>query len=192
MKQHLTGKRPTKTPERPEYICSGYARFGKKACTSHYIKRHIIEDIVLSDIHSKFELIVDENKTKIEKCIAGLDNFIQNVYKDKVIGKISETVCVNLINKYQDEKERLQAESEKITERLAEVQQDEKDVDEFIKRLKKYAGADTFTREMALELIEYIIVDDIKKDSVKNRNREIHIYYKLLDDALVNKHNALE
>lgn len=75
---------------------------------------------------------------------------------------------------------------------MSEVQRDEKDVAEFIKRLKKYTGADLLTREMALELIEYIIVDDIKIDGVKNRHRKIHIYYKLLDDALVNKHNALE
>lgn len=45
---------------------------------------------------------------------------------------------------------------------------------------------------MTLELIEYIVVDDVKKDGVKNRHREIHIYYKLLDKALANKHNALE
>lgn len=69
---------------------------------------------------------------------------------------------------------------EKITQRLTEVQQDEKDVDEFIRHLKKYKGADTLTREMALELIEYIVVDDVKKDGVKNRHREIHIYYKRL------------
>ena len=185
-------------------------------CTSHYIKRYAIEDIVLADIRSKIDLIVDENKakqiflekkltshtiqlfedkrdkTELERRIAELSNLIQNIYEDKVVGKIPETVCVDLINKYQSEKERLQKQLMSISERLSEVQQDEKDVAEFIKRLKKYTGADLLTREMALELIEYIIVDDIKIDGVKNRHRKIHIYYKLLDDALVNKHNALE
>ena len=216
MKQHITGKKPTRAAERPEYICSGYANYGKKMCTSHYIKRYAIEDIVLADIRSKIALVLNEDdakqlflekkstshtiqfvedkrdKVEIEKRITELDNFIQSVYEDKVIGKIPETVCVNLINKYQDEKERLQKELSNILERLSEVQQDEKDVAEFIKRLKKYAGAETLTREMTLELIEYIVVDDIKIDGVKNRHRKIHIYYKLLDNALTNKHNALE
>lgn len=111
MKQHLTGKRTTKKPERPEYICSCYAKFGKKACTSHYIKRHIIEEIVMADIRSKLDLIVDENnakqvflekkstaynvqhtedkkkKTYSEKRIAELDNLIQNVYEDRLSAK---------------------------------------------------------------------------------------------------------
>lgn len=216
MKQHTTGNRSTRNSERPEYICSNYANYGKKMCTSHYIKRYAIEDIVLADIRSKIDLIVDENKakqiflekkltshtiqlfedkrdkTELERRIAELSNLIQNIYEDKVVGKIPETVCVDLINKYQSEKERLQKQLRSISERLSEVQRDEKDVAEFIKRLKKYTGADLLTREMALELIEYIIVDDIKIDGVKNRHRKIHIYYKLLDDALVNKHNALE
>ena len=59
----------------------------------------------------------------------------------------------------------------------------EKDVEEFIKRLKKYTDVSELTREMCLELIEYITVDAYSAD----RPREINIYYKLLDKELKNK-----
>ena len=72
-------------------------------------------------------------------------------------------------------------------ESVNSVTKDEQDVDEFIRRLKKYANAETLTREMALELIEYVTVDKFSKE----RPRDIHIYYKLLDKGLNNKRNAL-
>lgn len=69
-------------------------------------------------------------------------------------------------------------------------QQDEADVAEFIKRLKHYAGATELTREMCLELTEYVTVDENNKGN-KDRPRVIHIYYKLIDKPLTNKNNAL-
>lgn len=65
-------------------------------------------------------------------------------------------------------------------------QQDEKDVAEFISRLKRYAGATELTREMCLELIEYVTVDENNKND-RTRPRVIHIYYKLIDKPLTNK-----
>ena len=49
--------------------------------------------------------------------------------------------------------------------------------------MKKYADVHELTREMALELIEYITIDEYAAD----RPRDIHIYYKLLDKPLPNK-----
>ena len=122
--------------------------------------------------------------------LAELDALIQNVYEDKVIGKIPQAVCVSLLEKYQHEKDGMQAECEELEKRSAIKRQDEQDVDEFIRHLKKYAGAEVLTREMALELIEYITVDENNKND-KTRPREIHIYYKLLDKGLADKRNAL-
>ena len=117
-------------------------------------------------------------------------NLIQTVYEDKVIGKIPEEVCISLLEKYQAEKKSLQAECAEYKKRSEMQQQDEKDVEEFIARLKSYAGATELTRQMCLDLIEYVTVDDLNKDD-KSRPREIHIYYKLIDKELADKHNAL-
>ena len=67
--------------------------------------------------------------------------------------------------------------------KLFAVKQDKKDVEEFIRRLKKYTDVQELTLEMCLELIEYITIDEYYAD----RPRDIHIYYKLLDKPLKDK-----
>ena len=64
----------------------------------------------------------------------------------------------------------------------------EADVDEFMSRLRKYAGATELTREMCLDLIGYVTVDE---NTGRTKPRKIHIYYKFLDKELADKHNAL-
>ena len=115
--------------------------------------------------------------------LAELEKLIPSIYEDKVLGKIPEDVCVNLLEKYQAEQKALSEEVEQLEAKLNAVKQDENDVDEFIKRLKKYTDVQELTREMCLELIEYITVDEYAKD----RPREIHIYYKLLEKPLPHK-----
>jgi hypothetical protein len=72
-----------------------------------------------------------------------------------------------------------------IENKLAVEKKDEDDVDEYIKRIKEYGKCEELTREIALQLIEYITVDDHPKytkwDAPPQRN--IHIYYKLLDNS---------
>ena len=69
------------------------------------------------------------------------------------------------------------------TNPCSKVKIPKQDVEEYIRRLKKYANVPELTREMCLELIEYITVDEYAAD----RPRDIHIYYKLLDKPLPNK-----
>jgi hypothetical protein len=106
-----------------------------------------------------------------------------------VLGKIPEEVCLKLIEKYQVETKALQTELDTISERLKALNQDERDVDEFIRRLKKYAGFEVLTREMLLDLVEYITIEDVPEN--RNVPRKIHICYKFLDKELENKQNAL-
>ena len=106
-----------------------------------------------------------------------------------VLGKVPKEVCVKLIDKYQEENKTLQTELDVIHERLESNTQDERDVDEFIRRLKKYVGFEVLTREMLLDLVEYITIEDVPDN--RNTPRKIHIYYKFLDKALSNKQNAL-
>ena len=75
-----------------------------------------------------------------------------------------------------------------ILEREKADKKDEADVDEFMSRLRKYAGATELTREMCLDLIGYVTVDE---NTGCTKPRKIHIYYKFLDKELADKHNAL-
>ena len=84
---------------------------------------------------------------------------------------------------FAEEKKTLKAEYDEMNARCESERQDEEDVAEFISRLKRYAGATELTREMCLELIEYITLDAY----VEGQPREIYIYYKLLDEPLKDK-----
>lgn len=195
------------------YTCGYHARYGKNYCTTHTINGKVLEALVITDIQSKLQFIVDEDKARkqflekksgirsnqtasdvkrkreIEYRISELDTLTQSVYENMVLGKVPEDVCLKLIEKYQAENTQLQTELATIQERLEAIDQDERDVDEFIRRLKKYAGFEVLTREMLLELVEYITIEEAPKN--RNEPRIIHIYYKFLDKALTNKQNAL-
>ena len=193
---------------RHNFNCGRYNRNGKIACNSHYIKMKDINALVLADIRSMAALVLEDEEfarkqflskkeqinskqTAEEKKhlhdrqyrLAELEKLIPSIYEDKVLGKIPEDVCVSLLEKYQAEQKSLSEEVEQLEAKLNAVKQDENDVDEFIKRLKKYTDVQELTREMCLELIEYITVDEYAKD----RPREIHIYYKLLEKPLPHK-----
>ena len=193
---------------RHNFNCGNYNRHGKIACCSHYIKMKEIDAIVLADIRYMASLVVEneeearsrflaqkaqvnERQTAEEKkrlidgkyLLEELQKLIPSIYEDKVLGKIPEDVCVNLLEKYQTEQKMLSAQVEELEAKLSAEKQDEQDAEEFIHRLKKYTDVRELTREMALELIEYITVDAYAAD----RPRDIHIYYKLLDKPLPHK-----
>ena len=63
---------------------------------------------------------------------------IVSVYEDKVLKKVPEEICVNLLGKYQTEKTELQAEVLTLEKKVADTAREENDVDEFIRRLKRY------------------------------------------------------
>ena len=193
---------------RHNFNCGRYNRNGKIACRSHYIKMKDINALVLADIRSMAALVLEDEEfarkqflSKKEQInskqtaeeqkrlhdgqyrLSELEKLIPSIYEDKVLGKIPEDVCVSLLEKYQAEQKALFEEVGQLEAKLNAVKQDENDVDEFIKRLKKYTDVQELTREMCLELIEYITVDEYAKD----RPREIHIYYKLLEKPLPHK-----
>ena len=193
---------------RHNYQCGAYSRYGKFYCTSHHIKMKDINAIVLADIRMMSTLVVEDEEKARQQFLAQkeqinshqiemeqkrlrdgkyrleeLRKLIPSIYEDKVLGKIPEDVCVNLLEKYQAEQKELSEDVSKLEAKLSAVKQDKDDVEEFICSLKKYTDVQELTREMALELIEYVTIDEYSAD----RPRDIHIYYKLLDKPLLNK-----
>ena len=122
----------------------------------------------------------DERQLKaIKSRLAELDKLIESAFEEKVFGNLPESVCAKLCSKYQAERECLEKNREEIEKRLAEESKNEEDVDEYIRRLKEYGGCGTLTREMCVQLIDFITVGE--KDGQTNC-RDIHIYYKLISN----------
>ena len=194
-----------RTYRRDNFKCGAYAKFGERACTSHYIQIKILNQIVLEDIRSKISLVAADEANvrqdyirrasrlteaesaasrrqsrRLKARLEELERLLLSVYEDKVAGKIPEEVCVSLLEKYQAEKNAAKAELAELERREADTRQRQADVDEFIRRLKSYMDVPELTREMCMELIEFVTVDECPGKYSK-QPREIHIYYKLID-----------
>ena len=208
-------KTPEAVPYR-SYNCTSYRLFGKNACDSHYITERCIEKLIVDNIRLMARLVIDDeeaarkrfltiknqgdaektanSRKKLaanQKRISELQGLIQSVYEDKYLGKITETSCSVLLGKYETELKALQEEQAKLTARLDTEKQNAEDVDKFIERVKKYADVQKLTREMCLELIEYVTID--KHPSDRKAERDIHIYYKFLDKPVEHSlHNLYE
>ena len=208
-------KTPDAVPYR-SYNCTSYRLFGKNACDSHYITERCIEKLIVDNIRLMARLVIDDeeaarkrflaiknqgdaektansrkNLAANQKRISELQGLIQSVYEDKYLSKITETSCGVLLGKYETELKALQEEQAKLTAMLDTEKQNAEDVDKFIERVKKYADVQKLTREMCLELIEYITID--KHPSDRKAERVIHIYYKFLDKPVEHSlHNLYE
>ena len=182
------------------FVCRTYVDLGKKYCTSHHITEQLLEALVLDDIHSLLEEVeIDETKVKErflrerskhteqsrysdekqlkanKNRLVELDKLIQIAFEERVLGKMPESVCISLCEKYQAEKESVQRTIGEIEKRLAESNKDDDDAEEYIRRLKCYGKGESLTREMCLQLIDYIAVGEKVADNVE---REIDIHYK--------------
>ena len=189
------------------YACGTYSRCGSTACTTHYISRKQIEKIVLADILAKARYVIenedearqeflrrketegtkhlDDARQQLAKCqsrLAELKMMTQKVYQDKLLGKVPEDLCLETLGQFRAEEAEL---TEKVKSLTATLEQDSKardDIEEFICRLKQYADAPELTREMCVDLIEYVVIGDRPKE--KSTPRRIQIYYKFLDNGL--------
>ena len=73
-----------------------------------------------------------------------------------------------------------------LKQNIEAVKQDTADIDEFIRRLKRFENAEVLTREMCNELIEYVKVDSYVSPTAP---RDIYIHYKLLDEPMNDNSN---
>ena len=190
------------------YVCGTYARCGANACSTHYISQKQIEKIVLTDILAKARYVIESEddarqeflkrketdgtkrlndaRQQLAKCqarLAEVKMMMQKVYQDKLLDKIPEDLCLETLGQLRTEEAELTEKTESLTAILEQDSKAKDDVEEFICRLKQYAEAPELTREMCVNLIEYIIVGDRPKD--KSTPRNIQIYYKFLDNGLV-------
>ena len=190
------------------FNCGTKSRMGSSACFSHFIPVPVLDQIVLNDVKDKAAKIVadeaefrrkylehtatlanknqaDVNKElrKDEKRLLELDKLIESAFEEKVAGKIPESVCVRLIEKYTAEQTELSERIKTIRQNLEEAEKATTDIDEFIRRMKKYLYAPKLTRELCLDLFEKLVIGG--KESVTGKPQEVHIYYKVDIDRIL-------
>lgn len=194
------------------YSCNNYANHGKSVCTSHHILQKLIEELVLTDIKANARLVIEDEDTarqtylqqknalnakqsakdikllrQSESRMCELETIISKTYEDRMLGRIPDELSAKMLVKYVTEQKVL---AEKIAElKKSEIQsdKDKQDVEEFISRLKKYYDAPVLTREMCIELVEYIVV--YERPEKYGAPRKIDIYYKFMSSKLADSRN---
>ena len=184
------------------FNCGTKSRMGSSACFSHFITVPVLEQLVLNDVKDTAARIIadeaefkrrylehtaklaNENQAdvkkelqKAERRIAELDKLIESAFEEKVAGKIPESVCVRLIEKYTAEQSDLTERVAYLTKGIEEAKQAVTDIDTFVQRMKKYMHAPKLTRELCLGLFERLIVTG--KESVTGKPQEVQIVYKV-------------
>ncbi|MBS5658706.1 MAG: recombinase family protein [Oscillibacter sp.] len=190
-----------KEPEYKAYVCNRYASGGKNACPSHYINQKVLTQIVLTDIRCKAiwaqnsreklrEKILAQKESAgreklrtlqaelsaIDRRLPELDRLVQSAYEDKVLGKIPENLCVQLLNGYEAERKAKQERRRELTEQLATSRENEQSVDAWLDMVQDYYDLQELDRPTLMRLIQKIEISE-KYTVDDHEERDIHIYY---------------
>ena len=112
----------------------------------------------------------------IGKWLPDLDKLIQPAYEDKVLGRIPESVCVNLLNQYEAERREKQERRKELTEQLAARLETEPSVDAWLDMMQDYAQLEELDRPTLVRLIQKIEISE-RYTVDDHEERDIHIYY---------------
>ncbi len=190
------------------YECGKRNRYGRDKCTQHYINGAVLDEIILNDIRNKAKIVAEDeegvrqrfiernaklkeqsDKEAIKQIglkkarIASLDDLMSKAYEDKLLGKMPEELCMKFLDRYANEQNTLRKEVEILEIGLKEVKEQRYNVDEFMKRIKKYLDVAVITREMVLELFDRIIIGE--KYSQDGLPRVIRLVYKVDIDSVL-------
>lgn len=104
------------------------------------------------------------------------DKLIQSAYEDKVLGRIPESVCVNLLNQYEAERREKQERYKELTGQLAASRETESSVDAWLDMMQDYAQLEELDRPTLVRLIQKIEISE-RYPVDDHEERDIHIYY---------------
>lgn len=180
------------------FVCRTYADLGKRYCSSHSISETALEHLVLRDIKSMLtcagfdsekarENFVKErakrdgqNRNSREQQLkeyrgrlGELQTLTQAAFEEKVLNNLPESVFLSLCKKYQNEIAALEKQISNI-ERLQAETADDGEAEKYMKKLKSYVNCEKLTREMCLQLVNFITVGEKTSPDI---SRKIHIYY---------------
>lgn len=190
-----------KEPEFKSYVCNRYASGGKNACSSHYINQKVLTQVVLTDIRCKAmwaqngreklrEKILAQKESAgreklrtlqaelsaIDRRLPELDRLVQSAYEDKVLGKIPENLCVQLLNGYEAKRKAKHERRRELTEQLSASRENEQSVDAWLDMVQNYYDLQELDRPTLMRLIQKIEISE-KYTVDGHEERDIHIYY---------------
>lgn len=190
--------------EYSSYGCGNYFRSGRSACSTHRIYLRPLTEVVLADIRAKAEIItlheedmirrlaekkqtqsdqelacIQKTAKALNKRLAELDKLVAATYEDKVKGAIPEAVCIELLNKYQSERNEKNGQLKELKQQMESAAADRDDIQAWADLIRQYRDLKSLDRETVLRLIDHIEIGE-KKIVNGQKEQEIRIHYKFV------------
>lgn len=186
------------------YKCSKHSKTVDRCSNPHYIRKVNLEEIVLAELNTLIEAVhLDEegfiqslserfklkqtkqlNRQKqelvsLQKRFDEIDNLIQRLYEDNVVGKLSDERFQKMSQSYEVEQSELSLKISQLTTELSEEEKNCVNITQLLSRVKQFQKLETLSVEIVNSLIDKII---IHKPAGNKRNRimNIEIHYNFI------------
>jgi len=190
---------------REYYICSKYRGESRlNSCTTHSVRRDILEQLVLRDMKRVFDCVTGNEKAfaerirrasrteaerdlkknkadsaKAENRISALDVIIRRIYEDNISGKLSDARFGSMLADYEAEQAELRIQVETLRTAITEADNDKQNTDRFIQMVKAHTEIEELTFELVREFIEKIVVGQAEKVDGQKK-QDIRIIYNFI------------
>ena len=183
------------------FTCRTYKKDGE-ACTAHYIRECILDEIVLEDLRrvtaearehpqefaeylnskqsaelQKEIRRLEKEKAAMQKRKAELDAIFKKLYEDSVLGRITAEQFQMLSASYTDEQAKL---TESLPQQEAEIQRLKETVSNtaaFLDKAKRYTDIQALTPELLRLFIQKIVVHEKEVKWSKHAPQTVEIHY---------------
>jgi len=182
------------------YSCSKYRRFGNTVCTSHYIRKDVLEQVVLEDIRKYSKLAKHEvdkltqrlreqdgeksashmktltsSLAKLSERNEELGRILKRLYEDRVNGQVPDDMFSKFLVDYKQEQSDVQAKISDTEQKIKEVTANQKDTDSWVELIQKYTKIRKLDRAALIELVDKIVISAVKEvDGQKITDVTIH------------------
>ena len=187
------------------FVCASY-RKQKSKCTSHQIKNIQVEEILLREIRkvtafakdheeefvdlvlkkktSELNQVLRSQKKELDDSknrIVKLDSIVKNLYEDNLEGKISDQRFEKMAKAYDEEEILLQKKIAELEKNITKSQEEELNVESFLKLVRKYTDIKKLDPEMIRTFVDKIYVEQSEKVPCTNLKKQtIWIYWNFI------------
>jgi len=198
--------RGRKGSEKIYYQCSRYMNNGKGTCSPHAIREDLLEEIVLSEIHS-YAVLANEDKGKlIETLLTTMSDSIRSeslsatnqlaratqrieeihkaakkLYDDNIGGRVPDSMLGGLMRSYDTELGELEASLPALRQAADKESSVESKAVQFTNMVSKYIAVNKLDRTLAYHLIDTISVSGYYQCDGR-KTQDIRIAYKFVGD----------
>jgi len=167
------------------FTCSAYKRYGKEACSMHFVQYKTMCDIVLNSIREDIKSIAFDSEhymvvlqktlgknaddkvqllqksiAKAEKRIMEIDTIIRKLYEDNALGKISDERFMSMSSGFDNEQQELKAHLIISKKELAIFNEQTDNISKFMSAINRYKDLTELNETIMIDLIDKIIVHE--------------------------------